>query len=260
MSKSDQSKVFIHDGEDPAMRRASEKARETFRYFWRENAWERRRIVPALEVSCVKAAFSDGDPSERRRDKSDHPQVEQMWIGDVDFDGKAVSGTLLNSPNWLTSVKQGDTVVLPLAEISDWMYATEGKVYGAFTVQLLRSRMEKEELEEHDEAWGMDFGDATNVRVVPAEKAFEGPDHPMSAGMGDSLRKAIANDPTFLTSRDDRGWTMLHHLALAGSITGVKVLLEAGADATLRTADRITAADLARTLGWEEVARILETS
>jgi uncharacterized protein len=48
MSESQPSRVFMFDNSDPEMQRAYENARATFRYFWREIAWERRRIVPAL--------------------------------------------------------------------------------------------------------------------------------------------------------------------------------------------------------------------
>ncbi len=122
MSKSQPSKVFLFDHSDPEMQGAYEKARANFRFFWREVAWERRRIVPALDVACVKAPFSDGDPGTRR---TRNPEVEQMWLGDVDFDGQAVSGVLLNAPNWLKSVKAGDSARFPLDEITDWMYVDQ---------------------------------------------------------------------------------------------------------------------------------------
>ncbi len=48
MSESQPSKVFMFDGDDPEMARASQDARKTFGYFWREIAWERRRIIPGL--------------------------------------------------------------------------------------------------------------------------------------------------------------------------------------------------------------------
>src|SRR5205807_192511 len=75
MSESQPSKVFMFDDSDPEMQRAYEKARATFRYFWREVAWERRRIVPALDLACVKAPFADGEGRPR---SSDEPNVEQM--------------------------------------------------------------------------------------------------------------------------------------------------------------------------------------
>src|SRR6476620_11652286 len=42
MSESQPSRVFTFDNSDPEMQRAYESARATFRYFWREIAWERQ--------------------------------------------------------------------------------------------------------------------------------------------------------------------------------------------------------------------------
>ena len=81
MSESQPSKVFLSDNDDPEMQRAYENARATFRYFWREVAWERRRIVPALDLACVKAPFSDGEQGTHTKDTS---EVEKMWLSKVD--------------------------------------------------------------------------------------------------------------------------------------------------------------------------------
>jgi len=71
----------------------------------------------------------------------------------IDFDGDEVSGILLNDPNWVQSVQKGDEHRLPLDEISDWMYSISGEVFGAYTVNLMRSRMGRAERREHDSAW-----------------------------------------------------------------------------------------------------------
>ena len=57
--KSSESPIFPSPSDDSEMDQAALKARDTFRYFWREMAWEQRRIVPALELAAVKAGFSD---------------------------------------------------------------------------------------------------------------------------------------------------------------------------------------------------------
>lgn len=186
------SKVFMVKDDDPEMEAASKKARETFRYFWRELFWERRRIIPGLSIAAVKAPFSD-PPG---HDAAGRPGVEQMWINEVDFDGDTISGMLLNSPNWLTSVRQGYAARFRIDEISDWMYDQLGVVCGAYTVNLMRSRMKPQERWTHDDAWGLDFGDPAFVRVVPEQKKpgffrslFGGKtseeigDHPMSVNM-----------------------------------------------------------------------------
>ena len=258
-----ESKVFMFDNTDPEMQAAYQKARETFRYFWREIAWERRRIVPALDLACVKAPFSDGERAPRS-------QVEHMWMNEVDFDGRVVSGVLINAPNWLKTVKEGDSARFPLDEISDWMYAIGGDVYGAYTVNLMRSRMGKRERKEHDDAWGLNFGDPNTIRIVSDQKKSGGflkawfakreeeiPEHPLSEAMASSLKEQLAKNPSLLTAKDDRGWTLLHQQALAGSTTTVKVLLESGADANAVTDHGMTPLQLAQSLGWDKVVALL---
>jgi uncharacterized protein YegJ (DUF2314 family) len=264
---SESSKVFMFDNDDPEMQRAYENARATFRYFWREVAWERRRIVPALDLACVKAPFSDGDKAVRT---PGNPEVEHMWLGEVelkgqliglDFDGQFVSGALLNDPNWLKTIKGGDPARIPLHQISDWMYAVDGNVYGAYTVNLMRSRMGPRERKEHDNAWGFDFGDPGTTRVVPKKKGWfsshDTDEHPMSEGMASSLKAELAKDPSMLNAKDDHGWTFLHQEALAGNTATVKVLLEAGADPNAVTNHGMTPLQLAKSLGWDKVVALL---
>src|SRR5215207_6522567 len=96
--------IFNFDDDNPSMQSAYEAAQQSFKYFWRELSWERRRIVPGLDMAMVKLPFTDGPRGDG------NAEYEQMWIGDVEFDGETLSGQLLNAPNWLTSVHEGDTV------------------------------------------------------------------------------------------------------------------------------------------------------
>src|SRR5262249_48416504 len=161
-----------------------------------------------------------------------------------------VSGVLMNSPHWLKSIKEGDPVRVPLGQISDWMYVIKDEVFGAYTVNLLRSRMGLRERQEHDAAWGLDFGDPTKGRVVREPQKGGGllkgwfgkgqadtGEHPMSENMAESLKEQNAEDPSLVTAVNDRGWTLLHMEALAGSAPTVKVLLTAGADPGAKTND-----------------------
>ena len=267
MSEPQSSPVFMFDDSDPEMQRAYENARATFRYFWREVSWERRRIIPALGLAAVKAPFSDGERATRAKDT---PEVEHMWLSEVDFDGQVVSGVLLNAPNWLKTVKEGDAVRVPLGQISDWMYAISGEVFGAYTVNLLRSRMGRRERQEHDAAWGLNFGDPTKIRVAPepnkgggllknwfGKRQADTGEHPMSEAMASSLKEQLAKDPSLVSATDDRGWTFLHQEALAGSAPTVKVLLDAGADPNAVTNHGMTPLQLARSLGWDKVVALL---
>lgn len=52
------SSVYWADHADPAMAEAVERARRSFRFFWRELSWERRRIIPALDMAAIKLPFA----------------------------------------------------------------------------------------------------------------------------------------------------------------------------------------------------------
>lgn len=287
-----ESNLYRNEGEDAEMEAASVKARDTFGFFWRELAWEKRRIIPGLGIAALKVAFSD--PPEMRSSDPNALETEHMWLGDVDFDGKEVTGTLMNEPHSLQSVSEGDTVTFGQDRINDWMYAVHDRVYGGFTVNLIRSRMSKGERKQHDGAWGLEFGDPENVLVVPPvylgeeEEAEESSggffsslfgkkkqqpvakaqdysvaaefEHPMSVNMRGSLEEALKGDPSMLESTDDNGFAFLHQLSLAGSFDGVDVVLNHNADPNKPANNGMTPLQLAKTFNWKKVISRLETA
>lgn len=263
----------MFNGNDPEMQRAYEAARSSFRYFWRELSWERRRIVPGLDMTMVKLPFTDGPRTDGK------PEYEHMWIGDIEFDGDSVSGTLLNSPNWLTSVKEGDHVSRPFSQLADWMMTADGRAYGGFTVNLMRSRMGRRERDQHDQAWGLDFGDPAEIQVeiqrepkpktgLPAALFGRGgrsdaapkasSDHPMCVNMMPKVEEQLRADPSIARTVDDDGWSLLHREVLAGNQGIVKLLIASGADPAARTPNGYTPADLARKIGWSEIASLIQ--
>ena len=266
--------VFNFDEQDPAMQEAYEAARRSFKYFWRELSWERRRIVPGLDMSMVKLPFTDGPRTDGQG------QFEHMWVGDVDFDGETLSGELLNAPNWLASVRQGDAVRAPFSLLRDWMMTSDGVAYGGFSVNQIRARMNNKERKEHDEAWGLDFGDPAAVRVEiqrtgesksglfsglfgrskSSDKAEGFRDHPMCVNMLEKYGTQIAGDPSLARSvlDEESGFTLLHSEALAGNLGMVKLVVAHGADVGQRTKSGRTASELARSIGWPEIADYLD--
>ena len=263
--------IFFSEHNDEEMLAAKSRAQETFKYFWRELSWERRRIIPGLDLASVKVVFTDQNVAEGE------PDVEHMWIDEVDFDGEYITGFLINKPNWLRNISEGDHVKAKISDISDWMFAVSGRVYGAFSVNLLRSRMSQSELKSHDQAWGLDFGNPNHIDLVyvprrkgmlakllnlkgqidPEEEQRALIEHPMSLNMGQSLIDELSKSDELIHSVDDNGWTTLHSEALAGNLTSVVILLEHGADKTLRTKSGKTALDLARSLNWDHVVDVL---
>lgn len=253
--------LFLSGDDDSEMSQAEAAARAAFRYFWREVSWERRRIVPALDMQAVKIAF-EGPPKRGllsrilgKRPESE-VRVEHMWVGKIDFDGDSVSGVLLNSAQWISGLREGDRVTRPLADIKDWLCAADGVAYGGFTIDVLRSRMPPEECASHDKAWGLDFGEVGHVRLALQSSPED--EHPFGGPMAEKLGPQLEEDAQPYLSPDSRGLTLLHEMALAGSLAGVKVLIEHGANARERTACGYLPSELAGKLKWEAVSDYLD--
>ena len=247
-------KVFFASDEDPKMIRAFQKAQQTFKYFWRELSWEYSRIVPALDVAYVKVAFS------QEVEDSEEPMIEHMWISEIDFDGENIRGVLINDPNRLTNVQNGDNIEIPLEQLSDWLFATREKTYGGFTIQVMRAEMTKRDRAGHDEAWGLDFGDYNDVLVVYQQK--EHPEnlieHPMSRNSKEKMVTFLQQNPDQLTSIDKAGYTLLHKETIAGNQSSIECLVNAGADVHAKTNAGKTALDFARQLQWDHIIPYLE--
>lgn len=273
MEQEEKQPVFMFSGDDPAILRAYAEAKATFKYFWREISWERRRIVPAFDMMLIKLPFTDGQP-----------EGEHMWVDEVEFDGDNLSGVLLNSPNWLTSVKQGDAVKAPFSHLEDWMITANGVAYGAFTVNQMRAKMNTHDRKAHDKAWGLDFGDPAEIKINPFEKPKKKAglidrllgrkkeedepldrqtghkDTTMCLNMLPKMEEQLLEDRTHVTWTDENGWTMLHSEALAGNFGAVKLLVKYGANVNVKTNNGKDAIGLAKTLEWNEIAEYLEAA
>jgi uncharacterized protein YegJ (DUF2314 family) len=252
MSTDKNNPIFLFDN-DAEMQEASRKARSTFKYLWRELSWEYRRIIPALDISCVKTVFADRPLEEC----GPEDPVEQMWLDAIEFNGQTISGKLLNQPHWLKSVKQGERYTFPFEQLTDWMYAIFSKMYGAYTVNLMRARMAPAERQEHDRAWGFEFGEPGKILLSPDDTPVD-EEHPMSIKMRPSFEDHLKNNPIIVNQPDERGWTFLHHQSLAGNALVVETLLQHGADRMLETNDGDLAIDLARLMSWERIVSLLE--
>jgi uncharacterized protein YegJ (DUF2314 family) len=248
-----ETKMFYANSESPQMIDSFKKAQNTFKYFWRELYWERHRIVPALGIASVKVVFY-----QKQLLKS--PLVEYMWINDIEFDGIHIKGSLINAPEILTNIKEGDTVEISLSRITDWLFTIDDKVYGGFTIQAMRSGMNKKEKEEHDSAWGLDFGASDKIFLVyEQEKHPENLiEHPMSINMREKVKEYFDKNPNELMAKDEFGYIQLHKETIAGNKALVELLIEKGVDINVKTNTGYTALDFAQKLEWEHIIPILK--
>ena len=72
---------------------------------------------------------------------TDQGGVEHMWTAVLSHSGDMIVGRLENEPEQVSGMKAGAEFRVDPARISDWMYAKDGKSYGAFTTRAMAPRM-----------------------------------------------------------------------------------------------------------------------
>lgn len=116
---------------DAAMNAAIAEARGTLPTFW--TLLETDPVVAAS--GKIKVAFdTPGGP-------------EHMWVREVRREGAVVKGLLDNRPVWLKGVSKGDPVNIDPADISDWSYIRDNRMYGSYTTRVMLPHFPAEQRE-----------------------------------------------------------------------------------------------------------------
>jgi len=106
-------KGYVEDT-DPEMAAAIAKAQETLPQFWQ--AYEQRSHGESNFTLIVKI--------------TDKGRIEHFFTTDFEHrDGKTIV-TITNRPKIVASVKAGDRIEVPPADITDWFYMRNGKYVG----------------------------------------------------------------------------------------------------------------------------------
>lgn len=146
--KSNMPEIIQVESDDAEMNRAMQEARDHFSEFWKVLEEDHHRVIPVHADALVKAYFEDRPGS---RDG------EHMWVAQIEYDGKLISGELIDTPGHVTTVKAGQKVTFPIERLSDWLYTKDQIAIGAYTVRLLRTRMSPEERRQHDSVYPFRF-------------------------------------------------------------------------------------------------------
>ena len=141
-------RIINVEDDDKGMNAAMAQARKEFPTFWKAISEDRKNEEPKLVPAIVKASF---------RDKGKEDNGEHLWIDEVSYDGKMITGVVASEPADLKSVKLGEKVSFPLERLSDWLFVEKGAAKGAFTVNYLRKQMSAKERKEHDEGYPFRF-------------------------------------------------------------------------------------------------------
>ena len=110
-------KVVIHGDDDPVMAAAISNAQATLPQFWQ--MFDKREHGESNFVLVVRI--------------TDKGRIEHFFATDFERrDGKTMV-TISNKPNIVASVKLGDRLEIPEADITDWRYMRDGKYVGNVT-------------------------------------------------------------------------------------------------------------------------------
>ena len=123
-------KGYVEDS-DPEMAAAIAKAQQALPQFWR--VFDKRERGESNFVLVVRI--------------TDKGRIEHFHTTDFERrDGKAMV-TISNAPKIVASVKLGDRIQIPKADITDWSYMRDGKYVGMFTMKLRFKHMPADQVE-----------------------------------------------------------------------------------------------------------------
>ncbi len=123
---------------DPGMKAAEAKARGTIGRFIEDLTHPKS----SYSYFAIKGRFE--------QDRN----VEYLWVNFLTYDGKKFSGSVANTPRFITSVQYGREVRIAPDSIADWMVIDNGVLVGGYTLREFRKKMNPPERREFDAKGG----------------------------------------------------------------------------------------------------------
>jgi len=123
-------KGYVEDS-DPEMAAAIAKAQETLPQFWQ--AFEQRARGESNFVLVVRI--------------TDKGRIEHFHTTDFERRDGKTTVTISNAPKIVASVKLGDHIEMPAADITDWSYMRGGKYVGMVTMKPRFKHMPADQVE-----------------------------------------------------------------------------------------------------------------
>ncbi|MFH6997300.1 YegJ family protein [Flavobacterium sp. FlaQc-57] len=137
VERENQPDIYNVEGNDKEMTEAIKKANQSLADF------NTALTNPKIEVKSLKVKFKN------------QQNTEHIWLSNVEFKEGKYTGVLDNEPEYITDYKIGDTINVDNKNISDWMYIENGKLFGGYTIKVLRNRMSESERKQFDAESGM---------------------------------------------------------------------------------------------------------
>ncbi|MCU0874254.1 MAG: DUF2314 domain-containing protein [Pirellulaceae bacterium] len=117
---------------DEAMSAAMKKAQDTLPTFLGavRNPW------PSQGDFQIKVRFQEDQ------------ETEWMWLSEVTYDGRELTGKLNSDPLYVKRLKRGDIQTVAPRNVVDWTFDEYGRSVGAFTEQVVRDQSPPDEQDE----------------------------------------------------------------------------------------------------------------
>ena len=125
-------RIISVDSENTEMNAAIEKARSSLPLFW-------KTFANPMHGECdfnlkVRVTAPEG--------------TEHFWCSDIKRDDTRISGIINNDAKTVTTVHLGQRIDITTEQITDWLYISDGKMVGNYTVRPLLHKMTQEEASE----------------------------------------------------------------------------------------------------------------
>lgn len=137
LERENQPDIYHLEDNDKEMAQAIIEANETLSNF------NLALANPKIEVKSLKVKFESDNGN------------EHIWLSNVTYKNGKYSGVLDNEPEDITEHKIGDKIAVDSKNISDWMYLEDGKLFGGYTIKVLRNRMSAPGRNQFDAESGM---------------------------------------------------------------------------------------------------------
>jgi uncharacterized protein YegJ (DUF2314 family) len=112
------------DRTDEAMSAAMKKAQDT---------------LPTFLAALRNPWPSQGDFQIKVRFQADQ-ESELMWLSEVTYDGRQLTGKLNGDPAFVKGIKRGETRTIAPQDVVDWTFDEYGRTVGAWTERVLQER------------------------------------------------------------------------------------------------------------------------
>lgn len=127
------------DDEAPEVRQAAETARAKLHLF---------------REFCELPNSADLNPCVLVRVADDQAAAD-LWLPVVALDGDSFAVTVAEVPDGFTGAAPGDVLLVPPADVRDWVVNDDGDLFGGYTLRLTRAALPPEEQAAYDQSLGV---------------------------------------------------------------------------------------------------------